>query len=161
WEEAKELKIDTGSLAWLGAEATSLGSIARRGRTRLDGMEMSGARVNGRWSDGVPFLFERAAGRGLAVTVGLPASLDESDLALPPGFIALLDHLLRQASQREGGRRTTAGSAWTFPSAKHVSVDGPEGSTPVSREPSDEACAERGAPAGCGDTVLRAVASVG
>ena len=31
----------------------------------------------------------------------------------------------------------------------------------MTREPSDEACAERGAPPGCGDTVLRAVASVG
>ncbi|HVW30034.1 MAG TPA: BatA and WFA domain-containing protein [Polyangiaceae bacterium] len=159
WEEAKDLQVDTGSLSWLGPEATSLGTIARRGRTRLDGMEISGARVNGRWKDGVPFLLERAAGRGLAVTVGLPASLDESDFALRPGFIALLDHLLRQASQREGGRRTTAGGAWTFPSAKQVSVEGPEGRTPVTQEPSDEACAERGAPPGCGDTVLRAVAS--
>ena len=161
WEEAKGLRVDTGSLTWLGAEATSLGSVARRGRTRLDGMEMSGALVNGRWTDGVPFLLERPAGRGLAVTVGLPASLDESDLALRPGFIALLDHLLRQAGQREGGRRTAAGSAWTFPSAKQVSIEGPEGRTIVSREPSDEACAEHGAPPGCGDTVLRAVASVG
>ena len=29
--------------------------------------------------------------------------LDESDLAVRPGFIALLDHVLRQAGQREGG----------------------------------------------------------
>jgi len=108
WEEAKALQVDTASLAWLGPEAASLGSIARRGRTRLDGMEMSGALVNGRWTDGVPFLLERPAGRGLTVTAGLPASLDESDFALRPGFIALLDQLLRQAGQREGGRRTAA-----------------------------------------------------
>jgi hypothetical protein len=160
WEEATGLTVDTASLAWLGPEAASLGTVARRGRVRLDGMEMSGARTNGRWTDGVPLLLERPAGRGLAVTVGLPASLDDSDLALRPGFIALLDHLLRQASQREGGRRTTAGSAWTFPSAKQVSVKGPDGPSPVTREPSDEACAERGAQPGCGDTVLRAVAAI-
>jgi hypothetical protein len=160
WEQATDLRIDTTSLAWLGPEATSLGSIGRRGRTRLDGMEISGAHVNGRWSDGVPFLLERPAGRGLAVTAGLPASLEESDLALRPGFIAILDHLLRQAAQREGGRRTTAGGAWTFPSAKRVAVEGPAGPAPVTREPNDEACAERGAQPGCGETVLRAVAAV-
>ena len=160
WEQAPDLRIDTASLAWLGPEATSLGSIGRRGRTRLDGMEMSGAHTNGRWSDGVPFLVERPAGRGLAVTAGLPASLEESDFALRPGFIAILDHLLRQAAQREGGRRTTAGGAWTFPSAKRVAVDGPVGPAPVTREPNDEACAERGAQPGCGETVLRAVAAV-
>ncbi len=160
WEEAHGLQVDTGSLAWLGPEAASLGSIARRGRTRLDGMEISGALVNGRWTDGMPLLLERPAGRGLVVTVGLPASLDESDLALRPGFLALLDQLLRQASQREGGRRTAAGGAWTFPSANRVSVDGPEGAIAVSREPSDEACADRGARPGCGDTILRAVANV-
>jgi hypothetical protein len=146
WEQAQDLRIDTASLAWLGPEAASLGSIGRRGRTRLDGMEMSGAHANGRWSDGVPFLLERPAGRGLAVTAGLPASLDESDLALRPGFIAILDHLLRQAAQREGGRRTIAGGAWTFPSAKQVAVEGPGGTSPVTREPNDEACAERGEP---------------
>ncbi|HEX4335544.1 MAG TPA: VWA domain-containing protein [Polyangiaceae bacterium] len=160
WEEAKELQIDVASLTWLGPEATSLASIARRGRTRLDGMEMTGSLVNGRWTDGVPFLLERPAGRGLVVTAGLPASLDESDFALRPGFIALLDQLLRQAGQREGGRRTAAGGAWTFPAAKQVSIDGPDGPAKVTREPSDEACAERGAPPGCGDTILRAVASV-
>jgi hypothetical protein len=89
----------------------------------------------------------------------LPASLEESDLALRPGFIAVLDQLLRQAAQREGGRRTTAGGAWTFPSARQVAVEGPGGTTPVTREPNDEACAERGAQPGCGETVLRAVAS--
>jgi hypothetical protein len=123
-------------------------------------MELSGALVNGRWTDGVPFLLERPAGRGLAITAGLSASLDESDFALRPGFIALLDQLLRQAGEREGGRRTAAGGAWTFPSAKQVSIEGPDGPTVVTREPSDEACAERGAQPGCGDTILRAIASV-
>jgi hypothetical protein len=160
WEQAEGLRIDAPSLSWLGPESESLATIGRRGRARLDGMEIPGARLAGRWSDGVPFVLERAVGRGLAVTVGLPASLDESDLSLRPGFLALLDHLLHQAAQREGGKRTVAGGSWTFPSARRVTISGPAGVVAVTREPSDEACAERGAKPGCGDTVLRATAAL-
>jgi Mg-chelatase subunit ChlD len=160
WEDVHELGMDLGSLAWLGPESASLASVARRGRLRLDGSEIQGARVVGRWSDQVPFLLERHVGRGLAITVGLPASLEESDLALRPAFLALLDHVLRQADQREGSRRTLAGAPWTFPGASRVSIEGPEGNLAAAPEPSDDACVERGARPGCGDTVLRATPGV-
>src|SRR5207344_312037 len=51
WEPAENLGIDAASLAWLGAEGGSLASLARRGRARLDGTELGGARVLGRWTD--------------------------------------------------------------------------------------------------------------
>jgi hypothetical protein len=160
WDGAQDLGIDPASVAWLGPEAASLGGIGRRGRVRLEGMLIEGARVVGRWSDGVPWLVERRLGRGLAITAGLPASLDESDLAVRPGFVALLDHVLHQADQRAGSRRTTAGGTWTFSDAKRVSIDGPDGPVPAAPEQSDEACADRGAKPGCGDTVVRAQAAL-
>lgn len=160
WEDARGLGIDPTSVAWLGAEATSLGDLTRRGRVRLDGMAMPGARVLGKWNDGAPWLVERHVGRGLAVTVGLPASMEDSDLAVRPAFLALLDHVLHQADQRVGSRRTVAGSVWSFPEAKKVSLEGPNGKVVPESEPSDEACAERGEHPGCGDTVLRARVSV-
>jgi hypothetical protein len=158
WEAAPDLGIDPSSVAWLGPESASLGGVARRGRVRLDGAEIDGARVVGKWSDGVPWLLERRVGRGLCLTVGLPVSLEESDLAIRPGFLALLDHVLRQADQRTGSRRTVAGVPWTFPDAKHVSVEGPEGILPIATAASEEACADGNGK--CDRTVLRAVPGV-
>ena len=105
WEEAHDLGIEPSSVGWLGPEATSLGNLARRGRSRLDGMEMPGTRVAGRWSDGLPFVFERREGRGLTITVGLPASLEESDLSVRPAFLALLDHIAEMPRPINGWAR--------------------------------------------------------
>ncbi|HEX7670790.1 MAG TPA: hypothetical protein VF395_14445, partial [Polyangiaceae bacterium] len=158
FEAAPDLGIDPSSVAWLGPESESLRSVARRGRVRLDGAEIDGARVVGKWSDAVPWLLERRVGRGLCLTVGLPASLEESDFAIRPGFLALLDHVLHQADQRTGSRRTVAGVPWTFPEAKHVSIDGPEGALPVTTAASEEACTDGNGK--CDRTVLRAVPAV-
>jgi hypothetical protein len=158
WEKASDLGIDPASVAWLGPESASLGALVRRGRVRLDGAEIDRARVVGRWTDSVPWLLERRVGRGLCLTVGLPASLDDSDLALRPAFLALLDHVLRQADQRTGSRRTLAGIPWTFPEAKHASVEGPEGAVPITAAESEEACPDGAGK--CDHTVFRAVPAI-
>jgi hypothetical protein len=157
WEEASGLGIDAMSIGWLGVEGKSLAAIARRGRARLDGTELDGARVIGKWSDGVPWIVERKVGLGVATTVGLPASLDDSDLALRPGFLSLLDHVLHQAESRKGSRRTVAGVPWTFSAAKDVAVTGPDGPVVVTTEHGDAACTGGG---DCEDTVERAVPAV-
>lgn len=158
WEKAADLGVDPASVAWLGPESASLGALVRLGRVRLDGAEIDGARVVGRWTDSVPWLLERRVGRGLCLTVGLPASLDDSDLAIRPAFLALLDHVLRQADQRTGSRRTVAGLPWTFPEAKHASVEGPEGPVPVSAAVSEGECP--GGAGKCDRTAFRAVPAI-
>lgn len=140
WEAGDKSSIAADSVAWLGPEAGSLSDLAEHGRARLDGAELDGARVTGKWSDGVPWVVERRAGRGLCLTVGLPSSLDQSDLAIRPAFLALLDHALKLADQLNGSRRTVAGSAWVFSDAEKIEIDGPEGSVPVKME-SDRVCA--------------------
>ena len=157
WEEASGLGIDATSIGWLGVEGKSLAAIARRGRARLDGTELDVARVIGKWSDGVPWIVERKVELGVATTVGLPASLDDSDLALRPGFLSLLDHVLHQAESRKGSRRTLAGVPWTFSAAKDVAVTGPDGALVVTTEHGDAACTGGG---DCEDTVARAVPAV-
>jgi hypothetical protein len=127
WE--REPKVDgvaPKSLAWLGVEAESLAKLELRGRALLDAGRTTGARVLGTMTDGSPFLVERLLGRGRLFTLTLPSSLDESDLSLRPGFVALLAHLVETARERRGVRRSLAGEAWRF-QAEHPNIEGPDG----------------------------------
>ncbi len=124
------LGVDAASLAWLGPAASTLGSVARKGRMRLDGAQLDGAEVVGRWEDGVPFLLARAIGSGLVLTVGLPSSLDVSDMGLRPAFLSLLDYVVEHAVQRRGPGTSTAGDAWPFVANVAVDIRGPGGPVP-------------------------------
>ena len=127
WELTKAKGVDAASIAWLGAPGASLSSLAPRGRARLDSALPTGAAVLARWDDGQPFLAEQKLGRGLALAVALPTSPDQSDLALRPGFLALLEHVVEQAERRAGPRRSVAGTTWSFPAAARVEIEGPGG----------------------------------
>lgn len=128
WDKTEAKGLDPASVAWLGPEAEGLADLAPRGRSRLEGGDLPGSRVVARWSDGAPFLFERELGRGMLFTAGLPSSPDDSDFALRPGFLALLDHVTSLARERSGLRRSIAGHAWRFPASSDVAIDGPGGS---------------------------------
>lgn len=134
WEPTTVKGVDAKSMTWLGADAATLADIAPRGRARLDGEAVAGARVAGRWQDGHPFLLERDEGRGLVATVGLPSSVDQSDFALRPAFLALLDHIVDEAEQRSGPRRSKAGTPWLFAASNHVAVTGPAGPVTISEQ---------------------------
>jgi hypothetical protein len=114
------------SLGWLGPEAASLAELALEGRVLLDAGRLRDARVVGEFADGAPFIIERTLGRGMAVTVTLPSSPTESDFPLRPGFVALLDHLVNQAKQKKGVKRSVVGTAWAFGAGRPL-VEGPEG----------------------------------
>lgn len=142
WEPAAGLSVDPSGVPFLEPERSSLAGIGREGRIRLDGMEIEGARVSARWSDGIPWLLERRLGRGLCFTLGLPASPEESELPLRPAFLAFLDHVLHQADLRKGTRRSVAGTAWAFAGTREVTIEGPEGPVPVTTVQSEESCSE-------------------
>ena len=127
WEPtAKARGADVASLGWLGAEAQSLADLRPEGRTWLDVERAPGSRVTGTWSDGAPLIVERDVGRGLLVTVTLPSSVAVSDLALRPGFVALLDHFVDTARRRRGLSQSVVGTSWAFGSERPTIV-GPDG----------------------------------
>ena len=127
WErEPKASGADPSSLGWLGSEASSLADLGAHGRTWLDPGREPGTRVTAKWADGAPFVVERDLGRGLIVTITLPTSIAVSDMALRPGFVALVDHYIEAARQRRGLTESVAGSAWVFGTEKPRIV-GPEG----------------------------------
>jgi hypothetical protein len=145
WEATENSGLDPKSVAWLGEEAQGLDRLAARGRAALESAEPRGARIVGRWSDGRAWLFEREVGRGLVLTAGLPAAIGVSDLALRPGFLALLDHLLDEAVRRRGPPESPVGSLWSFPAAARVEVNGPDGPVPLAATPGGEQSVALGA----------------
>jgi len=138
--------IAAKTLSWLGSEGSSLDKLHPKGRARLDGAEPAGARVGARWEDSRPFILDRRVGRGLVLSVGLPSSASESDFALRPGFLALLDHAIQQALKRSGPRQSLAGATWSF-STHAVSIEGPDGPVPAREPGGSEATDDDAAPA--------------
>lgn len=123
WEVTQSATLDVGSLsALLGSEATSFDALQQAGRMRLDSAALPNAVVRGKWTDGVPWLFERRVGLGAVFTVGLPSTLEQSELALRPGFLALLDVVLEQSRSRSGSKRANVGVPWRFPGQTKVEV---------------------------------------
>lgn len=127
WEATTVKGLASESVDWLGPEAAGLAELAPRGRVRLLGTEVGGARVTARWADGAPFLFERELGRGLLLTFGLPSSAEDSDFALRPAFLALLDHVVTLAREHNGLRRGSPGVPFRFVASARVEVTGPDG----------------------------------
>jgi hypothetical protein len=126
--------VDAKSAAWLGEAATSLADLAPKGRARFD--NAGDSHVLARWSDGDPWLVERRVGRGLALCAGLPISVTASDLALRPGFLAVLDGVVQEARTRRGGRERLVGEAWDV--SADAEVLGPAGKLTVQRDPERE-----------------------
>lgn len=133
WEEKPGLGIDASSLSWLGPEAASLDDLTRTGRARLDGGLPDGAKIIGRWQDGRPWLLERRMKRGDVLTAGLPASIDASDFALRPAFLALLEYVVADARRRQGPGETIVGQQWLLEGIENVTVRGPTGAVSALR----------------------------
>jgi hypothetical protein len=123
--------VDTASFDWLGVEAEGLKELAPKGRARLDSALLPGAEVVGRWSDGKVLVTKLQRGRGLLFSVGLPVSIDVSDLSLRPGFLALLDHMVDEALRRRGPRASVAGTEWWFPATGALQVTAKGGALPL------------------------------
>ena len=127
WERSPKARgAKAESFGWLGPEANGLADLAPEGRALLDAGRVPGARVLATWTDGAPFLVERALGRGRVTTLTLPSSVRESDFALRPGFVALLDHFLQAAKLGRGLARSAPGTAWSFGGGRPT-ILGPEG----------------------------------
>jgi hypothetical protein len=136
WEPlAATTETDVASFAWLGAEAGSLAGLSPKGRARLDTALLPGSDIVGRWKDGKVLVSRQEQGRGLLFSIGLPVSIEGSDLPLRPGFLALLDHLVSEALRRRGPRASEAGTEWWFPAAGALQITG--GSGPLALREAD------------------------
>ncbi|WP_437734740.1 VWA domain-containing protein [Sorangium sp. So ce1335] len=146
WSTSPVPGVDPATAGWLGPSAAGLADVAPRGRATLGPEASEGAEVLARWKDGAPFLVRRPLGRGVVLFMTLPLSTEESDVALRPAFLSLLDGFVGAARARGGARRLAAGETWTFDGYKDVKVervrvDSSQGS--AAREPLPVAEVER------------------
>lgn len=135
WDVSPVNGVDVASGAtFFGEAATSLADLAPKGRAKLADQDIAVFEPLVKWSDGAPLVARRSRGRGDIWLATLPFSVDASDLALRPGFLALLDAFVIEAKQRASPRRGDVGVAWTFAGARQVEVVGPTGRLDLSRD---------------------------
>jgi len=128
WGEAKATGADPATATGVLAEsARSLTSLDAPRRATLAPEDAAAFESLVRWGDGAPLVARRAMGRGEAWLVTLPFSVDRSDLALRPAFLALLDGWVRAARERAAPKRSLVGTTWRFPGALTVDATGPGG----------------------------------
>lgn len=127
WGATTSPGAEPGSASAFGEAAPSLADLSAKGRTRLAEPDVAAGEVVAKWTDGAPLFVRRAVGRGEVWLSTLPFSVDESDLALRPGFLSVLDAFVAEAKQRSAPRRGDVGSVWTFVGARKIEAEGPRG----------------------------------
>jgi hypothetical protein len=135
WDASIASGVDVASGAtFFGEAASSLADLSPKGRAKLAEQDVSSYEPLLKWSDGAPLVGRRARGRGDVWMTTLPFSVETSDLALRPGFLALLDAFVSEAKQRATPRRGDVGTPWSFGGARQVEAQGPAGPLTASRD---------------------------
>jgi hypothetical protein len=128
WSTSAPPGLDEAGAAFFGASTSGLADLRPRGRAMFDAASLGqSAKVLGYWNDRAPFLVSRPVGRGAAFVLTVPLSTDESDLALRPAFLALLETFVDAARTRRGAQRTEVGEPWVFDRATVVRITDPHG----------------------------------
>ncbi|MCL2778153.1 MAG: VWA domain-containing protein [Polyangiaceae bacterium] len=127
WATAKAKGAATTISPFFGEAARSLEDLAPEGRAHLGDGDLSSYENLLAWSDGAPLVARRAIGRGEVWITTLPLSVDISDFALRPGFLALLDAFVSEARLHSAKHRSDVATPWTFPASSHLEAMGPRG----------------------------------
>ena len=135
WSETKATGADPATaVGELAESASSIADLGARYRTVLAPDDVGRFETLLKWTDGAPLLARRAVGRGAAWVLTLPLSLDASDLALRPAFLALLGAWEHESRERVAPKRTEVGTTWAFAGAHAVAIQGPAGPLGLSRD---------------------------
>lgn len=123
WDSTDSKGTDPKTPGALGPLTTTWADLGAENRAHFSAEEGTSTKV--RWDDGSPLVLERPLGRGLLLSVALPASVDHSDLALRPAFLELMDYAITQCAIRRGAQATPVGEHWTVDA--EAIVRGPNG----------------------------------
>lgn len=123
WERVTgALGVDKAHAGPLGEGAEAPTDLAPRGRAVLDREDEAHFVVRTAFSNQTPLLASRAIGQGEVWISTLPFTLDQSDLPVRPGFLALLDAFVARARDRGAGARLLAGEAWNVGANDDIQV---------------------------------------
>jgi|GEM_PF-294038 len=122
----------------LGAAYASFADLSPRGRTSIDDSDTHSFSSQTLWADGAMFAGRQTFKQGEAWVLTLPLSPAVSDVALRPGFLALLDRVVSEASKHVSVSRSDVGVPWDFPGATRVQGQGPLRAIAGTRMRSDE-----------------------
>lgn len=107
----------------LGALAGDWSDLTPTGRVAIPAQPE--AELIAVFADDSPLVLSRQVGRGAALVSALPSSVDVSDFALRPAFLALLDHTLSLAGTRGGTDSSQVGEPMRL--EPEATVTGPAG----------------------------------
>jgi Mg-chelatase subunit ChlD len=138
WEPSAPPGLERTSLPSTLAFTAGLEQLAAKGRFVFDESHDPKTVVRARWSDQKPFWLERPEGSGTLSVLGLPSSVVQSDWALRPGFLSLLEHLVTGNERRGKARVITTGDYWQFEHEEEAVVMGPLGPLTALASPASE-----------------------
>lgn len=117
--------------SFLGPLAHDWSDLEPAGRVAIPAQP--GAELVATFADDSPLVLSRQVGRGAVLVSALPSSVDVSDFALRPAFLALLDHALSLAGTSGGTDSSEAGEPMRVEPA--FTVTGPAGPLELDRGP--------------------------
>lgn len=118
----------------LGESIHTFDEIDPKGRITLAPEDTRALHSMVAFTDGQPLVAKKEIGRGVAWIVTLPFSVNESDLALRPGFLSLLSAFVDDVRARRSPKRSDVGDTWVWDKVDSLQVDSPKGTLPVTRE---------------------------
>jgi von Willebrand factor type A domain/Aerotolerance regulator N-terminal len=120
WRDMQLAGLVDSQLAMFGGAESGLARLGAKARIELSPEVRDAFRVTATWSDGAPFLLKRSRGRGELWVTTLPFALDQSDFALRPGFLALLDAFVTQVTVARAQTHGEVGTSWTLSAGAEV-----------------------------------------
>ncbi|MDP8999781.1 MAG: VWA domain-containing protein [Myxococcota bacterium] len=135
WKETMSAGVDPASvIGELAESASSMLDLGAPRRAVLAQEDIAALEPLAKWADGAPLVARRPVGRGDVWIVTLPVSIDASDFALRPAFLAVLGAWAREAREHATAKRSDVGSTWTFAGAGSVDAQGPAGPIGTARD---------------------------
>jgi len=133
WGASPALGVSADSAGTFGVSARGLSTLAPKGRATIDAEAATGGEVLAAWTDGAPLLIRRRVGRGSVLVSTLPLSTEQSDFALRPAFLALLERVAELSRAASGNARVDVGQAIALEGFKDVKASylAPSGEPPV------------------------------
>lgn len=114
----KSAKVD--ACGFFGPSAPSLADVAPHGRVQLQPEATEGAEVLCAFEDDEPLFVRRHLGKGLVFVVALPFDLENSELAVRPAFLTLLDRFVETVRSASSGVVLEVGQRFTFAGSRSV-----------------------------------------